>query len=120
MNTPAPTLLVTGASGKLGGAVVRHLLDTLQVPAERLIVTTRNPDSLADFAARGVTVRSADFDQPDMLATAFAGADRLLLVSTDALMEPGKRLAQHRAAVRAATVRHALGRLASLLGHKRA
>lgn len=102
MNTPAPTLLVTGASGHLGGAIVRHLLDTLQVPAERLIVTTRNPNALADLASRGVTVRSADFDQPATLAAAFAGADRLLLVSTDALMEPGKRLAQHRAAVQAA------------------
>jgi NAD(P)H dehydrogenase (quinone) len=102
MNAPTPTLLVTGASGQLGGAVVRHLLDTLQFPAERLIVTSRAPGGLADLAARGVTVRAADFDQPDSLAAAFAGADRLLLVSTDALMEPGKRLAQHRAAVQAA------------------
>lgn len=102
MNTPAPTLLVTGASGQLGGAVVRHLLDTLKIPAERLIVTSRSPDGLADLAARGVTVRAADFDQPGTLANAFTGADRLLLVSTDALMEPGKRLTQHRAAVQAA------------------
>ena len=102
MNTPAPTLLVTGASGHLGGAVVRHLLDTAQFPGERLIVTSRNPDPLRELAARGVTIRTADFDQPDTLAAAFAGADRLLLVSTDALMEPGKRLAQHRAAVTAA------------------
>jgi NAD(P)H dehydrogenase (quinone) len=102
MNTPAPTLLVTGASGQLGGAVVRHLLDTLKIPAGRLIVTSRSPDGLADLAARGVTVRAADFDQPGTLVNAFAGADRLLLVSTDALMEPGKRLTQHRAAVQAA------------------
>ena len=102
MNTPTPTLLVTGASGQLGGAVVRHLLDTLKIPAERLIVTSRSPKGLADLAARGVTLRAADFDQPGTLAAAFAGADRLLLVSTDALMEPGKRLAQHRAAVQAA------------------
>ncbi|MBD9467882.1 SDR family oxidoreductase [Pseudoxanthomonas sp. PXM01] len=102
MSTPAPTLLVTGASGQLGSAVVRHLLDTLKFPAERIIVTSRSPEGLADLAARGVTVRAADFDQPGSLVAAFAGADRLLLVSTDALMEPGKRLTQHRAAVQAA------------------
>lgn len=102
MSSPAPTLLVTGASGQLGSAVVRHLLDTLKFPAERLIVTSRSPDGLANLAARGVTVRAADFDQPDSLVAAFTGADRLLLVSTDALMEPGKRLIQHRAAVQAA------------------
>lgn len=102
MNSPAPSLLVTGASGHLGGAVVRHLLDTLQIPGERIIATTRNAEALNELTARGVTVRTADFDQPDSMVTAFAGVDRLLLVSTDALMEPGKRLAQHRAAVQAA------------------
>lgn len=102
MNTPTPTLLVTGASGHLGGAVVRHLLDTLQFPPERLIATSRNPDALRDLVARGVIVRTADFDQPATLGAAFTGADRLLLVSTDALMEPGKRLTLHRAAVQAA------------------
>lgn len=102
MNTPAPTLLVTGASGHLGRAAVRHLLDTLQVPPARIVATSRTPDALADLAARGVTVRAADFDRPDTLPAAFAGVDRLLLVSTDALLEPGKRLAQHRVAIRAA------------------
>jgi NAD(P)H dehydrogenase (quinone) len=97
-----PTLLVTGASGHLGRAVVRHLLDTLQVPPARIIATSRKPGALADLAARGVTVRTADFDEPGTLAEAFRGADRVLLVSTDALLEPGKRLAQHRAAVQAA------------------
>ena len=98
----APILLVTGASGHLGCAVVRHLLETLQVPPARIIATSRKPDALADLAAQGVTVRAADFDQPGTLAEAFRGADRLLLVSTDALLEPGKRLVQHRAAVQAA------------------
>lgn len=98
----APTLLVTGASGHLGRAIVRHLLETLQVPPARIIATSRKPETLADLAARGVTVRAADFDQPGTLSGAFRGADRVLLVSTDALLEPGKRLVQHRAAVQAA------------------
>lgn len=98
----APTLLVTGASGQLGRAVVRHLLDTLNIDPARVIATSRKPEALADLAAQGVTVRAADFDRPDTLAEAFRGADRLLLVSTDALLEPGKRLVQHRAAVQAA------------------
>ena len=97
-----PTLLVTGASGHLGRAVVRHLLDTLNIDPARVIATSRKPEALADLAAQGVTVRAADFDRPDTLAEAFRGADRLLLVSTDALLEPGKRLVQHRAAVLAA------------------
>jgi NAD(P)H dehydrogenase (quinone) len=93
------TLLVTGASGHLGRHVVELLLEA---EAGHLIATTRSPEKLTDLAERGVEVRQADFDQPEGLATAFAGADRLLLISTDALMVPGQRLTQHRAAVEAA------------------
>ncbi|AWK89016.1 SDR family oxidoreductase [Azospirillum thermophilum] len=103
MSTPSfPTLLVTGASGHLGQRVLHHLLETLKVPAERIVATTRNPDRLASLAARGVTVRAADFDDRASLAAAFRGVDRLLLISTDVLDRPGHRLAQHKAAVEAA------------------
>ncbi|MBI4998475.1 MAG: SDR family oxidoreductase [Rhodocyclales bacterium] len=96
-------LLVTGASGHLGQLVVAHLLDTLKVPATRIIATTRHPEKLAALTARGVTVRKADFDDVASLTAAFAGAQRLLLISTDALDRPGHRLAQHRNAITAAT-----------------
>jgi NAD(P)H dehydrogenase (quinone) len=92
-------LLVTGASGHLGRRVVELLLEAGN---DQVAVTTRTPDKVADLAARGVSVRRADFDDPASLATAFAGVDRLLLVSTDAVDRPGVRLAQHRAAVAAA------------------
>lgn len=95
-------LLVTGASGQLGRRVIAHLLDSEQVPPQQLIATTRKPSALADLAARGVQVRAADFDAADSLAAAFAGAQRLLLISTDALDHPGQRLRQHRAAIAAA------------------
>lgn len=96
------TLLITGAAGHFGQRVLHHLLHTLQVPASRLIATTRRPETLAALAAQGVTVRAADFDQPASLAAAFHGAQRLLLISTDALDRPGRRLAQHQAALQAA------------------
>jgi NAD(P)H dehydrogenase (quinone) len=96
------TLLVSGASGHLGQAVLHHLLDTLQVPASRIVAATRQPGNLAALAARGVAVRAADFDDPASLAGAFAGVQRLLLISTDALDRSGRRLAQHRAAIQAA------------------
>jgi NAD(P)H dehydrogenase (quinone) len=94
-----PTFLVTGAGGQLGRRVLELLIQTRP---GKLIATTRNPDKLAEFAKQGVEVRRADFSDPASLSDAFSGADRLLLVSTDELASPGKRLAQHRAAVTAA------------------
>jgi len=103
MTTP---LLVTGASGHLGRRVLELLLERGAGP---IIATTRTPGSLAAFAARGVDVRRADFDDESTLAAAFAGAVRALVISTDSLDRPGRRLAQHRRAVAAlerAGVRH--------------
>lgn len=103
---PSERLLVTGASGRLGRRVV-EILNEAGVGG--LIATTRHPEALADFAAKGVEVRRADFDDPAQLIGAFAGAGRLLLISTDAVDEPGRRVRQQRAAVAAAEaagVRH--------------
>lgn len=95
------TLLVTGASGQLGRAVLTHLLDTLKVEPARIVAVSRKVEALADVAGRGVTVRAGDFDDAASLDRAFAGAARLLLISTDSL-EGGKRLTQHLNAVAAA------------------
>lgn len=95
-------LIVTGASGQLGQRVLAHLLDTLAVPASRIVATTRKPEALRDWADRGVQVRQADFDDAATLASAFDGGERLLLISTDAIDRPEGRLPQHLAAIRAA------------------
>jgi NAD(P)H dehydrogenase (quinone) len=96
------TLLVTGASGHLGRAVVRHLLDSRNIPASRIIATSRDTSKLADLAARGVATRKADFNDPASLPAAFAGADRVLIISTDTDPGAGTRLTQHQAAIAAA------------------
>ncbi|WP_159589980.1 SDR family oxidoreductase [Chelativorans xinjiangense] len=105
------TLLVTGAAGQLGRRVLHHLLETQNVPAGRLVATTRDPSKLADLAAKGVTVRAASFDDETSLVKAFSGVDRVLVISTDALDEPGKRFRQHKTAV-AAAVEAGVGHLA--------
>ena len=96
------TLLVTGASGKFGQRVLHHLLDTLNVAPDRIIATTRKPEALQDVARRGVRVRAADFDDAPSLSAAFAGAQRLLMVSTDPIDRPGRRQEQHERAITAA------------------
>lgn len=90
------TLLVTGASGQFGRLAVEELLAR---GATKLIAGTRDPAKLADLAARGVEVRQLDFDDKASLAAGFAGVDRVLLISTDAV---GNRVAQHKNAVEAA------------------
>ncbi|OWZ94368.1 NAD(P)-dependent oxidoreductase [Sinorhizobium sp. LM21] len=95
------TLLVTGATGQLGKLVLDQLLASGIAPA-RIIATSRDTAKLADYIASGVQARVADFDDPASLDQAFAGADRILIISTDALDQPGKRLKQHLAAVAAA------------------
>lgn len=99
MSFSSSKLLVTGAGGQLGRRVVELLLDA---GASDIVATSRDPSKLADLAARGVEVRKADFDDPASLPAAFAGAERLLLISTDSLGAPGQRIVQHRAAVAAA------------------
>jgi NAD(P)H dehydrogenase (quinone) len=98
------SIVITGASGQLGRLTAELVLD--RVPASEVILTTRWPEALSDLAERGATVRQADFDRPETLAEAFAGGERLLLISTDVL---DRRAAQHRAAIEAAReagVRH--------------
>lgn len=91
-------IAITGATGQFGSLVIEALLKT--VPASDLVVSVRNPEKASDLQARGVEVRHGDFDQPETLESAFAGVDRLLIVSADGDNET--RIRQHKAAVAAA------------------
>ncbi|MCM3567709.1 SDR family oxidoreductase [Neobacillus mesonae] len=91
-------LLVTGATGKFGTMVVKKLLET--VPASDLAVSVRKPEKAEWLKALGVDVRHGDFDVPETLDKAFAGVDRLLIISADGDNET--RIRQHTDAVAAA------------------
>lgn len=94
-----PTLFITGASGNLGRQTVEFLLASGK---GNIIAGSRDPEKISDLVAKGAEARAVDFNKPETLATAFAGVDRLLLISTDAIDQPGRRLIQHTAAINAA------------------
>jgi NAD(P)H dehydrogenase (quinone) len=91
--------VITGASGQLGRRVVELLLDAHDIAPSDLILVTRSPDRLSDVAERGAQVRAGDFDDPESLPAAFAGGERMLLISADQI---GQRIRQHTGAVDAA------------------
>ncbi|MRG87634.1 SDR family oxidoreductase [Salinibacillus xinjiangensis] len=91
-------LIVTGATGKLGSKIVDKLLKN--VPVDQLVVSVRNPEKAAELRAQGIEVRQGDFDNPESLDAAFAGIDRLLIISADG--DNDTRIKQHANAVAAA------------------
>lgn len=91
------TYAVTGATGKLGRLVLDELLS--QVAPGDVVALARDPGALADYDARGVQVRRADYDDPATLDAALQGVDRLLLISGNAV---GQRERQHGAVIDAA------------------
>lgn len=91
-------IIITGANGKLGRAIVERLLD--RVPATDIGVSVRDVEKARGLEERGVRVRHGNFDDAATLAHAFEGASQVLIVSVDLHGEPAVR--QHRAAIDAA------------------
>lgn len=89
-------ILVTGATGQLGSLVVEQLLQS--VPASDIVASVRDLKKAEHLSAKGVEVREGDFARPETLPSAFAGIDKLLIISTS----PGNRVAEHQAAIDAA------------------
>lgn len=86
-------IVVTGANGKLGRAIVKSLL--WFVPAEQITASVRSADKAGDLDALGVRLVQADYDHSDSLRHAFEGAKQVLLISSNAAAQGGDPLAQH-------------------------
>jgi NAD(P)H dehydrogenase (quinone) len=76
----ADRIIISGASGQLGGQAVKDLLDR-GVAARNLILVSRTPEALAPYAKLGAATRFGDFAKPDSLPAAFAGGTRMLMIS---------------------------------------
>jgi NAD(P)H dehydrogenase (quinone) len=88
---------ITGASGAMGRRTTEYVLD--KHPAKDVVLFTRAPELLAEFADKGVRTRQSDFDLPETLVQDYTGVDVLLLISTT---DMGRRTQQQASAIRAA------------------
>ncbi|ULO08563.1 SDR family oxidoreductase [Paenibacillus sp. 19GGS1-52] len=91
-------IIVTGANGKLGRAVVEQLLK--RVPAEQIAVSVRDLNNAQELKDCGVRVRQGNFDDADSLLHAFEGAAQVLIVSSGIMGKAGIR--QHQTAIETA------------------
>ena len=91
-------IILTGATGKLGGAIAERLIE--KIPADQIGVSVRDPEKARSLADRGVRVRHGDFAEPATLTHAFEGATQVLVISSGASGEVALRF--HRHAIEAA------------------
>lgn len=89
------TIVITGATGQLGRQVVEQLL-ARGVDPSTIVAGGRNEEALGELAAHGVRTARIDYSDPSTLEEAFAGAEKVLLISGS---EVGKRSVQHKAVI---------------------
>jgi len=84
-------IAITAATGHFGQLAIDQLL--AKVPAAQIVGVVRNPAKASALTARGITVRTADYDNDAAtFERAFRGVEKLLLISG---MDIGRRIAQH-------------------------
>lgn len=72
-------ILVTGATGPLGKAVVEFLLK--KIPGSNIAALVRDPAKAEALKVQGVDIRQGDYNDYGSLVKAFTGIDQLYLVS---------------------------------------
>lgn len=90
-------ILVTGATGSLGGATVDFLLK--RTDASNISVLVRDAEKAADLKSKGVTLLEGDYNDYASLVKAFKGIDKLYFVSSSDIEN---RNEQHKNVVNAA------------------
>ncbi|WP_428329797.1 SDR family oxidoreductase [Mucilaginibacter sp.] len=77
-NTTHPKILITGATGQVGGKTIDFLLSNKDI---ELVAAVRAPDKAAPFTAKGIATVLLDFDDESTYLPALKGIDRILIVT---------------------------------------
>ena len=78
MTQHKPVVLITGATGQIGGDTLRNLLNDDSIT---LVAAVRSPAKAEPFEAQGIRTVILDFDKEETLAPALQGIDRAFLVT---------------------------------------
>jgi NAD(P)H dehydrogenase (quinone) len=92
-------ILVTGATGNLGKAVINSLL-AKGIAATDIAALVRDESKATELKAKGIQVKLGDYQEVNSLKSAFQGVDKLLLISSSA--DIVDRFGQHKNAIDAA------------------
>nr|WP_321412882.1 SDR family oxidoreductase [uncultured Allomuricauda sp.] len=101
-------ILITGATGGLGGATARFLKEKMTSDDITVLVRDKESDKAKALEREGFELRLGDYDNPSGLVKAFKGIDVLYFVSASDI---GKRVPQHKNVVnaaRASNIKHIL------------
>jgi NAD(P)H dehydrogenase (quinone) len=90
-------ILITGATGQLGTAVINHLLE--KTSANQIAVLVRDESKASPLKEKGVDIRVGNYDDPASLNNAMQGIEKILLIAGT---DEDNRLRQHQNVVDAA------------------
>ena len=84
-------ILVTGATGHLGSAVIEILLK--KISSNQISIITRKEEKQATFQAKGFNAFLGSYDDVVSLENAMGGVDTVLLISSG---DQGDRMQEHK------------------------
>jgi NAD(P)H dehydrogenase (quinone) len=84
-------ILITGATGHLGSAVITQLLT--KIKPEQISIITRNEEKRAEFQAKGFNAYLGSYDDIIAVEKAMNGVDTVLLISSG---DQGDRMQEHK------------------------
>ncbi|MEO7048663.1 MAG: SDR family oxidoreductase [Ferruginibacter sp.] len=91
-------ILITGATGGLGNATIDSLLQK-GVPANNIIALVRDETKATNMKQKGIQIRVGNYNDYHSLKDALSGVDKLLLISSNEMVD---RLVQHKNVIDAA------------------
>ncbi len=88
-------IAVTAASGRLGGAIIQYLVDS--IGPEQIVGLARTPEKAQHL---GVEIRKGDYNRREDFEEGLKDVETVLIVSS--MAEPEQRIQQHRNVIEAA------------------